>query len=142
MSLALIPALLLVWFHLSELHYLEIVSISSVGAASLGIVLLVGLMMLTYSLLSVALPSVIIALAAAQHGRGRIPEATAAAWATSGGLLVVVWFISALKPSFESAFMFWPAHLAAGALIGAWNVCAAYPRANSRRTTQLQSLPF
>ncbi|EJO28310.1 hypothetical protein [Achromobacter marplatensis] len=135
MSLALIPALLLVWFHLSELHYLEIVSLSSVGAAGLGIVLLVGLIMLAYSILSVTLPSVFIALAAAQHGRGRIPEATVGAWATSGGLLAGVWFIAALKPSFESAFIFWPAHLAAGALIGAWTLCAAYPHANSRNLT-------
>lgn len=142
MSLALIPALLLVWFHLSELHFLEIVSLSSVGAAGLGFVLLVGLIMLTYSLLYVTLPSVFIALAAAQHGPERVPEATVAAWATSGGLLMVVWFISASKPNFESAFMFWPAHLAAGALIGAWTLCAAYPRANSRCTTSTTVTAF
>jgi len=142
MSLALVPALLLVWFHLSELHYLEIVSLSSVGAAGLGIVLLLGLIMLTYMMLCVILPSVFIALAVAQYGPGRIPGAAVGAWATSGGVLVVVWFVSALEPDFASAFMFWPAHLAAGVLIGAWTLCAAYPRANSRSATSATATTF
>lgn len=136
MSLALIPALLLVWFHLGDLHYLEIVSLSSVGAAGLGTVLLLGLFMLVYMTLCVALPSVFTAVALAQYGPERIPGAAVGAWAASAGLLAVVWFISALEPSFDSAFMFWPAHLAAGLLIGLWTLCAAYPRAHRRPSAQ------
>ncbi|GFN25865.1 hypothetical protein ADE_15630 [Achromobacter denitrificans] len=135
MSLALIPALLLIWFHLGDLHYLEIVSLSAMGAASLGVVLLLGLIMLAYMMLYLTLPSVFIALAVAQYGPGNVPKAAVGAWASSGGLLAVAWFIFAQNPNFNSTVMFWSAHLAAGVLIGAWTLCAAYPRANSQPAT-------
>jgi len=132
-ALALIPPLLLIWFHLADLHYLEIMPLSVGGAASLGSVLLFGLVMLTFTALCLVLPSLLIALAAAPYGQGNVPRAVAVAWAATSGILVVVWFISAHRPSFYSAFMFWPAHLAAGVFVGICALCAAYPRRHGGR---------
>lgn len=103
------------------------------GAASLGTVLLFGLVMLTFTALCLVLPSLLIALAVAPYGQGNVPRAVAIAWAATSGVLVVVWFISAHRPNFYSAFMFWPTHLAAGVFIGICTLCAAYPRRNDGR---------
>lgn len=132
MTLALIPPLLLIWFHLADLRFLEIMPLSFGGAASLGAVLLLGLVMLAYMALCLILPSLLIALAVAQYGTGKVPRPVVAAWAVSGGVLAVAWFISADNPNFASTFMFWPAHLATAVLVGAWALCAAYPPSNGR----------
>ena len=132
MTLALIPPLLLIWFHLADLRFLEIMPLSFGGAASLGAVLLLGLVMLAYMALCLILPSLFIALAVAQYGTGKVPRPVVAAWAVSCGALAIAWFISADNPNFVSAFMFWPAHLATAALVGTWILCAAYPRSNGK----------
>ncbi|WP_454673772.1 hypothetical protein [Achromobacter pestifer] len=128
MVLALVPPILLIWFHLADLHSFELWSLALGNTASLGFVLFFSLISLTYLLLCLIFPSSCIAAAASFYGRGKVPDGLATIWTAGIGLMAVFFVISATNPAFSSSTGFGTIILAATTIVGAGALCVAYPR--------------
>lgn len=86
LPLAFCPPILLLWMHLSDLHYPALLLPAISSTSGLGTLLLLGGLVWLAWFLSLATPSILIALNASLYGGGNAPRSLAWSWAVAGAL--------------------------------------------------------
>jgi hypothetical protein len=89
LPLAFCPPILLLWTHVSNLHHPALLLPAISSTAGLGTLLLLGGLVWLAWLLSLATPSLIVALITSLYGRGNAPPSFAWTW-TAAGILVAL----------------------------------------------------
>lgn len=80
LPLAFCPPVLILWNHSNDLHYPSLVMLAISGTAGLGTLLLLGSLMWLLWTLSLALPSLLVAMVTSAYGPSRVPRRLALAW--------------------------------------------------------------
>lgn len=80
LPLAFCPPILLLWFHLQNLHYPSLLMSAISSTAGLGALLLLGGLVWVLWLLSLAFPSLLVAMSASLYQAGGVPARLVQAW--------------------------------------------------------------
>ncbi len=80
LPLAFCPPILLLWFHLQNLHYPVLLMSAISSSAGLGALLLLGGMVWLLWVLSLACPSLLVAISASLYQPGKVPARLVYAW--------------------------------------------------------------
>lgn len=80
LPLAFCPPVLILWNHSNDLHYPALLMLAISGTAGLGTLLFLGSLIWLLWILSLALPSLLVAMVASAYRPGRVPRRLALAW--------------------------------------------------------------
>jgi hypothetical protein len=105
LPLAFCPPILLLWIHLSDLHYPALLLPAISSTAGLGTLLLLGGLVWLAWFLSLATPSILIALTTSLYGRGNAPPSLAWSWTAAGVFAAIYAAIANDSSQVQSIFI-------------------------------------
>jgi len=125
LPLAFCPPILLLWIHLTDLHYPALLMTAIGSTAGLGALLLLGSLIWVMWIMSLALPSMLIALVATLYDPGKPPRKLVCAWTGLGLGAIAYCFASVKCPTLVETIGFFQAFGVLAALPALTVACRA-----------------
>jgi len=127
LPLAFCPPILLLWIHLTDLHYPALLMTAIGSTAGLGALLLLGSLIWVMWIMSLALPSMLVAFIATLYGPGNAPRQLAWAWIALGLGAALYCFASTQAPAFVDTIGFFQTFGVLAAIPAITAGCSAPP---------------